>query len=84
MKKRLPDFWWILSLKKQPHAYVCPLLMTISSWLYRLRGKPAYWEASTPARIYHGHMEISCLFPRWLVSAECNFWNGRIGLRIRS
>ena len=85
---RLPDLWWL-----RPHglrcAYVCPLLMTLSIWLYRLCGKPARWrlcrygDGSACARALLGCGEIHCLFPRWLILRECDFWNSRPGLRLR-
>jgi hypothetical protein len=106
LKKTLPLFWWLRQrhYSNQPHAYVCPLLMTISAILWCLRGKRARWSAArwgicrdrdggedfevegwiTPARIVIGHCEAPCLFPRRLIEAECDFWNSRIGLRLRS
>jgi hypothetical protein len=45
---RLPDLWWYGKNRKhpdwQPQHYVCPRLMTLSIWLYRLRGKDAHWQ----------------------------------------
>lgn len=98
----LPLFWWVRqrSYDNQPHAYVCPLLMTLSALIHRLRGKPAHWYAAhwgvyrdegedvtgwiSPARVVIGHCEADCLFPRRLIEWECAFWNSRIGLRLRS
>jgi hypothetical protein len=85
----LSDLWWLCPRGRR-HAYTCPLLMTLSMWLYRLRAKRARWkmcyysDGSACARALIGHAEIHCLFPRWLVLAECDFWNSRPGLRIRS
>jgi hypothetical protein len=84
----LSDFWW-LRPKGLRHAYVCPLLMTLSAWGYRLRGKNARWvrcdysDGSSCARVCYGHGEIHCLFPRWMVLKECDFWNSRWGCNIR-
>lgn len=98
----LPLFWWLRrrSYNNQPDAYVCPLLITLSALIWRLRGKPARWIAAhwgrywdegelvtgwiSPARVVIGHCEASCLFPRWLIEAECDFWNSRIGVWLRS
>ena len=97
IRETLPLFWWLRQRQydNQPHAYVCPLLMTISALIHRLRGKHAYWRPARPdttgdeewltlARVVIGHCEARCLFPRWLIEAECDFWNSRIGLRLRS
>jgi len=103
-QQTLPLFWWLQPSRyqNQPHAYVCPLLMTLSALLWRVRGKHAVWSAATwgqytdrdideptpgwisPARVVIGHCEADCLFPRRLIEKECDFWNGRIGVRIRS
>jgi len=91
--ERLPDLWWLCPRGRR-HAYTCPLLMTLSMWLYRLRGRRAAWvfcrysdgEACARALIDHGSFraEFRCLFPTWLILAECDFRNSRPGLRIRS
>lgn len=95
MKTQLSDFWWF-GLKRtdpcwMPHHYVCPLLMTVSAWLYRLRGKDARWypgrrgEAPsgppydtgwiTSATVCIGNYEARCLFPRWAIVLECHYRN---------
>jgi hypothetical protein len=89
-----PLFWWLMRSKRhQPHAYVCPALMTISILVYRARGKKAYWSIckyasdgriTQPSRALHGHAEINCLFPRKMILMECDFWNSRFGLKLRS
>jgi len=97
----LPLFWWLRrrAYNNQPHAYVCPFLMTVSAIIWRLRGKAAYWTAAywgqywdegeivmgwvSPARVVIGHCEARCLFSRQLIETECGFWNSRIGLRLR-
>lgn len=106
IRETLPLFWWLRQRRydNQPHAYVCPLLMTLSAIIHRLRGKRAHWYPArwgtyqdsdggedfevtgwiSPARVVIGHCEADCLFPRRLVEAECDFWNSRIGLRLRS
>jgi hypothetical protein len=87
--ERLPDLWWARPRGRRC-AYVCPLLMTLSIWRYRLRGKRARWamcrysDGSACARALLGRGEIDCLFPRWLIEAECDFWNSRPGLRLRA
>lgn len=67
--------------------------MTLSAWLYRARGKDAHWsrggqnaagEWTTAAMLMIGHAEQACLFPRWMILAECNFWDGPAGLAWRS
>lgn len=94
MKERLPDFWWVTAPRFgpnwHPQAYVCPLLMTLSCWLYRLRGKDAHWsdgrkdengEWVTIARVLIGHGEAQCLFPRWMILVECEFRNFGVSRR---
>lgn len=81
MAKQLSDFWWLKRGSRQ--KYVCPLLMTFSLWGWRLRGKSAHWySCSETAGIYmdggRSKWEAPCLFPRWLIHAECNFRNWRI------
>ena len=93
MDKRLSDLWWIQGQHYMPQAYTCPLLMTLSMWLKRLRGKHAYWCAAAqdkdgrwinPARVVVGNYEIGCSFPRWMILKECDFWNSRIGGGLRA
>lgn len=89
----LPVFWWLFKRYHQRHAYVCPFLMSLSVLAYRLRFQRAYWkpcrylpggEILEPARVIYGRAEILCVFPHWLIRAECNFWNSRLGLVLRS
>ena len=93
-ESRLRDLWWLIERRpRQPHAYVCQALMTLSMWILRLRGRRAYWGAArasedgtqwvSPARVYVGHAEIACLFSRKAILRECAFWNSRWGLRLR-
>jgi len=77
MRKPLPDFWWV---RKAHTRYVCPLLMTLSCWIYRARGKNARWYSTgerigSAAIVLIGNGEAPCLFPRSWIIAECNFRN---------
>lgn len=87
---RLPDLWW-LKPRGRRCAYVCPLLMTLSMWICRARGRSARWwlcrysDGSACARaLLRDSGEIGCFFPHGLIERECDFWNSRPGLRIRS
>ena len=44
MTNTLSDFWWVRNKQNMPHAYTAPLLMTISGWVWRIRGKDARWQ----------------------------------------
>ena len=77
---QLPDLCW---LKGTQTKYVCPILATVSLWLWRLRGKSAHWyQGNGSAGVYfdagRSKWEARCLFPRKLIHAECDFWNRRI------
>lgn len=84
----LPDFWFLR--RGVCHTrYVCPLLMVLSAWLYRLCGKRVVWTNGDPIMMTEitpkgKKWEAPCLFPKALILLECRFWNSRIGLRIRS
>lgn len=92
---RLPLFWWLQGQKydNQPHGYVAPLYVTLYAILQRVKGRDAHWIPArkdtepgswrTPARMVVGHVECVPHTPRWLVIAECDFWNSRIGLELR-
>ena len=89
----LPLFWWLMPKHAQPHRYVCPLLMTLTIILRRLTLRPARWKAATLsdagryvscALVVGRGAEVSCLFPRWLILKECDFWNSRRGADLRS
>lgn len=60
--------------------YTCPILLVVQgivkrqSWSYgcdgwRLMGGKTY--------------EARCIWPRWMILAECRLWNSWIGLRVR-
>jgi hypothetical protein len=94
-RTRLPDLWWFRLT--QPQAYVCPFLMTLTIWVERMKfwkkhKHPIAWYSATkndigewrePARVIRGNCEVGCIFPRKWVIAECNFWNSRLGMRLR-
>lgn len=91
-ERRLSDLWWVRGQRVMPQAYTCPLLMTLTMWWMRLRGKDVYWRAAaradddgwiSPARVVVGSREIHCLFPRKMILWECAFWNTSVGGRMR-
>ena len=95
MRDKLPVFWWLRRKRydNQPHAYVCPLIKSLTILWLRIRGVRADWHSATraddgrwisPARVIRGNCEITIRVPRRLIMAECNFWNSRLGIRLRS
>lgn len=100
-RETLPDLWWVGKRRDRPdwmpHAYVCPLLVTLSMWLYRLRGKNARWYAGrrgeapagppydtewiSSARMCIGNWEARILFPRWMILVECHYRNWGLSRR---
>lgn len=86
-KKPLSDFAWIRN-GGNGCRYVCPLLMTLSLWVWRLQGKSAHWYQSSDFRgVYFDYgksrWETPCVFPKRLAIAECSFWNSRAGVWLR-
>jgi len=70
-----------------------PLIKSLTILWLRIRGVRADWHSATraddgrwisPARVIRGNCEITIRVPRRLIMAECNFWNSRFGVRLRS
>ena len=63
-------------------AYTCPILMIVSGWLARLRGKEIVWHIDwgrrsevsfwrvSEARDGKPWMPLSCAFPKWMIYSE--------------
>ncbi len=94
--QRLPDWWWVKNSEGMPHRYVCPFLITLSIKLQRIKGKDVFWRAATkneagewlsPATAVTktgvSWGESSGKIPQKWAHRECDFWNSRIGVRLR-
>jgi hypothetical protein len=80
MKPKMSDWWWINGGQSK---YVCPLLHTLSMYVWRMRGKSVHWYGEPGKTFSHGvymdggksRWEMPNVFPKSWILAECRFRN---------
>lgn len=88
-KNALPLFWFLPAFAEYQHKarrYTAPILVVFSILRLRAKGVRAGWYKSESDPNYirafefseNGNMfEVAVRFPRWMIEAECSFWNKR-------